>query len=272
MQRLRVNGGEIAYDVDGEGEPLLLIHGGLVTDSFRPLMKEPALAPYRRILVHQRIYASTTPQQPATVADDAADCLALLDALGLERAHVAGHSYGGSVALAMALNSPKRVASLVLMEPTLGIPDYQDMDPEQAIEEHEKFLKARGGPSPDGSQFLDFFFQNAFGFDRAGLEALIPGAPAQAERDLGKFAANIGRALALWRFYAPEAARIAQPTLYFAGAETAQPQNRDSAERYCAWRPDTELCTVDGAGHGMLTQRPAFVAETIAGFLKRHPM
>src|SRR5262245_45062738 len=74
LQRMAVNGGEIEYEVRGEGEPVLLIHGTGVAATFWTVMDEPALAGYKLIRMHRRGFAgsSRTPV-PFSLADHAAD-------------------------------------------------------------------------------------------------------------------------------------------------------------------------------------------------------
>src|SRR5215204_6628318 len=100
MKRAQVNDIELEYDVMGSGEPVLLI-SPVLADGFLPLLEEPALADrYRLIRYHKRGWGgSTHTAPPVRIADHAADAAALLDHLGVSRAHVAGHSSGGSIAL-----------------------------------------------------------------------------------------------------------------------------------------------------------------------------
>ena len=84
-----------------------------------PLLAEPDLAHrYQLILYHRRGYGgSSCAAGPIGIAQQAADCQALLRSLGVERAHVVGHSYGGNVALQLALDAPDVAHSLALLEP-----------------------------------------------------------------------------------------------------------------------------------------------------------
>jgi pimeloyl-ACP methyl ester carboxylesterase len=54
MENATVNGVQLEYEVRGGGEPMLLIHGASVAETFVPLMKEPALARFRLIRYHRR--------------------------------------------------------------------------------------------------------------------------------------------------------------------------------------------------------------------------
>jgi pimeloyl-ACP methyl ester carboxylesterase len=77
---------------------------------------------------------------PFGIAAHVTDMVAALDALGLERPVVVGHSLGAYIAAALAEAQPDRVASLVLVDGGLGIPGVRDADP-------EPFMKAFLGPA-----------------------------------------------------------------------------------------------------------------------------
>jgi pimeloyl-ACP methyl ester carboxylesterase len=112
----RANGIDINYELQGEGEPLVLI-GGLGTDStfFRPLVD--ALARDFRVLSFDNRGAglSDKPDEPYTIELMAEDTASLMDAAGIEHAHVLGISMGASIGLALALDHPGRVDDLVLV-------------------------------------------------------------------------------------------------------------------------------------------------------------
>ena len=74
MQRVNLNGVDLEYDVQGSGEPLLLIHGSILADAFFPLLAEPRIANnYRRDLVSPpRLCGQCPCQRP--VHDRAAGC------------------------------------------------------------------------------------------------------------------------------------------------------------------------------------------------------
>ena len=120
MDRAKVNGVELEYEVRGAGEPVLLIDM-LIADCFVPLLPEPALADaYQLIRYHKRGWVgSTHTPPPVSIAEHAADAAALLEHLGVRRAHIAGHSTGASIGAQLALDHPEKVHTLTLLEPTL---------------------------------------------------------------------------------------------------------------------------------------------------------
>jgi pimeloyl-ACP methyl ester carboxylesterase len=102
----------------------LLIPLSIVIDGLgRPLLAEPELASrYRLIHYHRRGYmGSTLGSEPLITSRQAGDAAALLKHLGVRSAHVVGHSFGGLIALQLALDAPALVHSLALLEPSLPI-------------------------------------------------------------------------------------------------------------------------------------------------------
>jgi pimeloyl-ACP methyl ester carboxylesterase len=112
----RVNGIDLSYQVAGEGEPLILLHGGFGSvEMFGPNVD--LLAAGRRVIgvdlqSHGRSPAADRPMRFETMADDIA---ALIRRLGLERAAIMGFSLGGGVALRTGIQHPDVVERLVLV-------------------------------------------------------------------------------------------------------------------------------------------------------------
>jgi pimeloyl-ACP methyl ester carboxylesterase len=101
------------YEVQGAGEPVVLIHGGfgdrrMWDDQFDVLAKE-----FRVVRYDHRGFGRSTP--PDTTYSPARDLEMLLDHLDMDSAHVVGNSLGGSFAIAFALLHPERVRSLTVV-------------------------------------------------------------------------------------------------------------------------------------------------------------
>ena len=118
------NGITLAYVELGnpQGPPLLLLHG--FTDSSRTWsLVAPYLGKYRLLMPDQRGHgASDSPECCFSSAQYAFDAKLFMDALGVKRAHVVGHSMGSMVAMAMAADYPERVASIALIGSTAMVP------------------------------------------------------------------------------------------------------------------------------------------------------
>ena len=124
------NGQDLAYVELGDpaGTPVLLLHG--YTDTSRVWTAlAPQLAGHRLIVPDQRGHgASEAPACCYAMVDFAEDARLLLDALGIGRAAVVGHSMGSIVAQQLAADHPDRVARLVLIGST-GLPALRRGDP-----------------------------------------------------------------------------------------------------------------------------------------------
>jgi pimeloyl-ACP methyl ester carboxylesterase len=111
-----VNGLEMYYEIHGEGEPLILLHGGVgAIEMFGEVL--PLLAEGRRVIAvdlqaHGRTVDIDRPMTFEAMADDVA---ALIEHLGLGEADVMGYSLGGGVALRTAIQHPEVVRKLVLV-------------------------------------------------------------------------------------------------------------------------------------------------------------
>jgi pimeloyl-ACP methyl ester carboxylesterase len=123
----------IAWERQGEGAPLLLIHGlGYARWGWEPVLAGLARR-FDVILFDNRgIGASDAPPGPYTAAEMAGDAVQVLDETGVERANVVGTSLGGMVAQELALSHPERVDRLVLACTTPGGPKAHPM-PQQTV-------------------------------------------------------------------------------------------------------------------------------------------
>ena len=135
MATANVNGAEIAYDdTGGDGPPVILAHGFLMDRTMFAPQVEALRGTHRVITWDERGFGETVYDgTPFTYWDSAADCLGLLDHLGIERAVVGGMSQGGFISLRVALLAPERVRALILLDTQAGtedpavIPLYQGM-------------------------------------------------------------------------------------------------------------------------------------------------
>jgi 3-oxoadipate enol-lactonase len=109
------NGIDIYYERSGSGQPLLFLNGSGSTLATSALLIAPFAARFDVVAHDQRGLGKTEiPSDPFTMADYAADAIALLDHVGWDRARVFGVSFGGMVAQELAVTAPDRVERLVL--------------------------------------------------------------------------------------------------------------------------------------------------------------
>lgn len=129
MSETQVNGITLYYELQGDGEPLALVHGSW-GDATSWGLVVPGLAKRFRVLTYDRRGHSRSerPDTPVRIDEHGDDLAALLEALDLSPAHVATNSYGGNIALRLATRRPEVFRSLSCHEPPLfGV---LDDDPE----------------------------------------------------------------------------------------------------------------------------------------------
>lgn len=113
MNRAVLDGIELEYEVRGAGEPVVLVHAGVLAGWFKPLMDEPALSRRYRLVRYHRIgYAgSSRIAGPVSLEDQAGHLRALMRHLGIERAHFVGHSSSGNIVLQAAMDTPPTLST-----------------------------------------------------------------------------------------------------------------------------------------------------------------
>ena len=227
----------------------MLLIDMLIADCFVPLLPEPALADgYQLIRYHKRGWVgSTHTPPPVSIADHAADAAALLEHLGVRRAHIAGHSTGASIGAQLALDHPEKVHTLTLLEPTLVSLPLGGAFLEAAGPVFEAYAKRR--PRGRVRHVRDRRKRPRLGRVSSVARGADPGrgcAVDQGCRHLLR--SRAARAVAEWTFGPEQAAAIRRPVLSVIGAET-QPLWVEIAEFLRSSLPHVEECTIDGVGH-----------------------
>jgi pimeloyl-ACP methyl ester carboxylesterase len=146
--RVEANGVQYYYEIHGQGEPLLLLHGGLGSiDMFGPVL--PILAKHRVVLGvdlhgHGRTALGDRKIDMADMGDDMA---VILDRLGYEQVDVMGYSLGAGVAFRLAVQHPKKVRRLVLVSASYSTDGlHPEMRPQQGAVSGEMADAMKGTP------------------------------------------------------------------------------------------------------------------------------
>jgi pimeloyl-ACP methyl ester carboxylesterase len=239
----------------GTGDPIVMLPGtGYSAISFQLVGPEIARRGYRAIAVNPRgVGGSTGPLDGLTYHDFAADIGALIDRVAGGRAHVIGWAWGNRIARTLASDSPQRVASVVLIAAGGKVP----ADP--IVAETTTRLRAPGLTPEERTRLLSLRLLGPRS-DPAPLLAIQESWPeAQASQ------AAAGRATRLEEWWSGGSA----PMLVIQGLQdkVAPPGNgRDLKASY----PDrVTLIEIDGAGHAIVVEEPARIAEETVRFLAR---
>jgi pimeloyl-ACP methyl ester carboxylesterase len=269
MERAVVDGMTLEYETSGTGEPVVFIHGALIADAFKPLVAEADLAQaYRLVTYHRRGYVGSSHTKGTTsIKQQANDCLALLRHLGVKQTHVVGHSYGGAVALQLAMDAPRVVHTLALLEPALIIGTTAQSYREALAKGSFQYKEESAVEAVDG------FLKPRFGAEyRTWIDKVVPGALKQAVSDATTFFTLEVASIIDWRFGEAEARRITQPVLAVLGSESdaLSPRFGETYRLLLEWMPRVEGFVLPGATHALQMQNPRGMAEVLAGFWGRH--
>jgi len=261
MPLIKINDIRIYYEIQGEGDPLVLIMGlgGTVHAWSRQL---PAFSQRYRTLVFDNRGAGATdkPDQEYSIALFAQDTVRLLDSLGISRAHLLGLSMGGMIAQEIALSYPERVACLILCCTNCG---WRRSIPPAA--EVLQTLTTREGLSPEEMvrRSLPFMFSREYLENQpADVEEFVALSLREPQPEYA-FKRQLAATMSFdsWG----RLGRIKSPTLVMTGKEDLliPPQN---SQILAQGIPSAQLAILAG-GHGFFWEQAQQFNQTVLDFL-----
>jgi len=256
--RVRCNGIDVRYRLQGEGAPVVFVHGvGGSLESWHPVLA--ALPPRYRMLSYDLRGHGESGKPPGPYSLDlfVADLAALLEQVSIERAALVGFSLGGLIGQAFALAHPGRLTKLVILSAVAG----RTADERRRILERAARLEREGARSTVGAA-LERWFTPEF---RAAHPEVI-----EARRRRVEANDPAGYAAAYRVFAESDLAErlhaIAVPTFVATGEDDVGSTPRMARlmhERIAGSR----LCILPGLRHDLLTEAPAGVACRLDDFL-----
>jgi pimeloyl-ACP methyl ester carboxylesterase len=230
------------YEVVGEGDPLVLLHGGFATIETWGA-QAPALAERYRVYLPERRGHGRTADVPGPTGYDvmAKDTIAFMEALGISSAHLVGWSDGGNVGLEVALSRPDLVRKLVLIGAAANFDGYTSALQAMTSKLTPEFLpssmrQAYEDLSPDGPAHFPVVFEK--------LTAVWKTEPHHPLADL---------------------ARLSAPTLVLLGDDDDITVEHAAAMQRAI--PDAQLAVVPGTDHALMFEKPDLVNRLIIDFL-----
>ena len=257
-----IDGAEVAHtDSGGDGEPILLMHGGGLADWMTPLATE--LRGHRVIRLVRAGYTGGPVPDGLTVADHARHAAILLRRLDAAPAHVVAHSSGAAIALQLAVDSPQSVRTLCLLEPPLvdSLADPSDLDGLHAAFGSVMGAVMAATARGDHAAAFDAFMPLVCGprwrevMDDVLGAALVDDA---ARRSEAFFTSEVP-ALDGWTFDPA----VPRPVVLVQGADSPPPVHRLIAH-LAGLLPQATVETVENAGHLMPLTAPATLAALIS--------
>jgi pimeloyl-ACP methyl ester carboxylesterase len=254
----------------GEGEPVVFVHGAMARDLLKPLADELVrTGGYQAIHYGRRGHGGVgLPGETADIAGQATDVVTILDALGIDRAHVAGHSFGAYIALELATRAPDRLLSATLLEAPFAQTDAMQQGLKDLGAAMSLIADMYTNGDADGAVATFWEFTS----EVEGLAELIgpvlpEGARELAAVDLGTWLQVDLPAMGKWMADPAAVGGITTPIAWIGSTDSA-PMFIESRALLEEWLPTTRSATIVGVGHYFPVLKPAETAATLAELLR----
>ena len=274
--KVNVDGVNLYYELYGQGDPLVLIAGTGISLAPWRIAQVPEFSKHYQVLIydHRGLGRSDKPDVHYSTRLFAKDCAGLMDALGIKKAHVMGHSMGGRVAQWLALDYPEKIRSLVLSGSGSGkyselLEDYPRGVPLDAALEmiekgYEKYQHDHWGP---GFMFSEQFMKEHPDVVQKYQELIVDEVP--------PLQCYLRHVVARQCHETTDIVdRIKAPTLVIVGSkdthEGGTGSHVDSARALADKIAGSEFVLVESGRHGYLREMPEKGHPPILDFLRRH--
>ncbi len=264
MPKIKANGIQLYYEQHGwdKDAEVLVLSNGVLMSTASWAMQVPALAKHYRLLLYdcRGMWQSDHPAGPYSMEQHADDLAALLDALRIERAHIAGISYGGEISMIFGYTYPHRTRSVIASSAVSQI------DPllRGVIDSWIAAARAK-----DAELFFQVTYPTNFSeawiaANQAALEA------ARARYQTLDFDAVLELLLSFSRLnITAELQRITAPTLVIVGEQDIL-KPRKYAEIIAREIPKSEFVVVPNSGHAVCWEQAGLFNTLILGFLAKY--
>lgn len=256
MPLLKLPDLELHYEEEGRGAPLLFIHGlgssGLDWEYQRPVFAQH----YRVITVDLRGHGRSGRPAHTSIAQMGADVTALLDALAIDAAHVVGLSMGGAVAFQLAVDAPRRLRSLVIVNsgPAMVLKTFREKSAIGlrllilrlfGLPAMAKIISQKLFPDPAHQHLRDTFVERVSQNDQAAYTAAL-------------------KCLIGWSVKG-RLGELHCPTLVITADQDYTPVSLK--QEYVALMPNAELAVVPDSHHALPLERPEAFNAVLGRFL-----
>jgi pimeloyl-ACP methyl ester carboxylesterase len=285
LEKVHVGDIDVAYKMFGKGEPILLFNGASDgMDAWDPSFLTGLSSNQTVIAFDQRGIANTTvgskPYTPEQLANDTAG---LLDALKIQKADVLGYSLGSYLAQQLTMMYPEKVNSLILVGSSCGGKDHTPKPPE-FIKLQSEIVNKSLNNIPITTEELKSLVAASVGSgwsklhpesldvpaNITTLQQMKPGLPpeiADNQNKVGKHWEDNPN----WSGACDELAKLDKPTLVMTGTDDNMYQPHVNSLKIVEKIPGAWLVQVKNAGHAIMDQYPAEVAEILNTFLSTVP-
>jgi len=263
MPKAKANNIDIYYEEYGQGDPLVLI-SGLASDhtTWSEIAKIFA-NDFRVIIFDNRGIGETTVSDASCSMDVLAnDTLALMDSLGIAKAHILGQSMGGAIAQTIAINHPERIDKLILSASFYKI----NAAPRYAIQAIIKLIEREVDPAILGEVIMPWAYSSTFLSDQKNIKKIIERSKKRSTPSLLGYKKQ-WEAIDSFNSFA-SLKKIKSPTLII-GAEEDIIVSVQETEKMAQGIPGAKLEMLPLTGHSVWFEAPNKVCEIVLEFLKK---
>ncbi len=262
---------ESVNSINSIEDNIILIHGGIMADANIPLVTfSDILTKNYNILHYHRIgYGKSINKRNNSVSifQHVEDCKKIMNLLNIEKAHIVGHSIGGTIALQLASNYPDRIESLILLEP--AITGYNEITGgQQVIHEFEPVIQMYD--KGQKNEAIDIFMKKAIGYNyKEIISNVLPSNSFElAITDANTFFHEEIPFMKAWRFTKNQAKDLLQKkVLHIRGMQVARKISKDREDLLTYWLPQTMTISIPNAPHMIQITNPKEVVKIMNLFL-----
>ena len=264
MKKIRLDNAELEYNIFQSHNTdyrasnnqiknnIVLIHGGIIADANIPLVTffDSLIKMYNILHYHRRGYGKSINKKNdhSSILQHAEDCKEILDFLNIKRAHIVGHSIGGTIALQLASTFPNYIKSLILLEP--AITGYNEFTNEHVIQEFEPIIQMYD--KGQRNEAIDVFMKTAIGNNYKEIIAnvLPPNSFELAVIDANTFFHEEIPSMKSWIFTKKQARDLVNvPVLHIRGMQKNRTISEERERLLLYWLPQTVTSSISDAPH-----------------------
>ena len=263
---------ESVININGIRNNIVLIHGGIIADANIPLVtfSDTLTKSYNILHYHRCGYGKSIDKKNdhTDILQHVEDCRGILDFLNIEKAHIVGHSIGGTIALQLASTYPDYIKSLILLEP--AITGYNESTNEQVIQEFQPIIQMYD--KGQKNEAIDIFMKTAIGTNYKEIIAnVLPSNSFElAVADAKTFFREEIPAMRSWRFTKTQTKDLVDvPILHIRGIQNTRKISKDREELLNYWLPQTVTTSIQNAPHMLQITHTKEVVQLIELFFQQ---
>lgn len=273
MKKIEVNGTNLSYIEQGQGDPVILVHGTLGDLRSWELQMSTFAKKYRTISYSRRYHYPNEckgDEFDYSAILHAEDLSAFISGLGLKSAHIVGNSYGAYTAMFLAIYHPEQIRALVLSEPP-ALPLLEGNEKGSAL--RKDFLEKVWKPAKEALERGETEKGVKIFVDGVVTEGAYDSFPTEVRTLIMDNACEFKSETAspnFWtQFTCGDAGNISTPTLLLTG-ERSLKMLKMVVEELARCLPNKELVTVPESSHETASENPEAYNKIVLDFLAKH--